>query len=49
VLLPTGPQIFGGPFTYEQCESERTKLPGSTAERMLCNRELVTPGAFGPY
>jgi hypothetical protein len=49
LILATGPQIFGGPFTYDQCELERNKLPESTAERMLCNMELTVPGPYGPY
>jgi hypothetical protein len=48
-LFVAGPRIYGGPFSYEQCEAERTKLPQSTAERMLCFRHLVAPGATGPY
>jgi hypothetical protein len=48
-LFPAGPQIYAGPFTYEQCEAERTKLPESTAVRMLCFKHLTAPGSFGPY
>jgi hypothetical protein len=49
LILASGPQIFGGPFTYDQCELKRKQLPESTAELMLCNRELVAPGPYGPY
>ena len=48
-LLAAGPQIFAGPFSYEQCEAERLKLPQSTSERMICFRQLVPPGPMGPY
>jgi hypothetical protein len=48
-LFAAGPQIFAGPFSYEQCEAERTKLPDSTAVRMLCFKHLVAPGVAGPY
>lgn len=48
-LLATGPEIFAGPFTYEQCEAERTKLADDTSRRMLCIMERVRPGTFGPY
>jgi hypothetical protein len=30
-------------MAYDQCEIERKKLPQSTAELMLCNRELMAP------
>lgn len=48
-IAATGPQIFGGPFTYEQCEVERKKLPEVTADEMLCIQEFTKPGHFGPY
>ncbi|SJZ32674.1 hypothetical protein SAMN02745126_00374 [Enhydrobacter aerosaccus] len=44
-----GPQLFGGPFTYDQCEAERMKLPQTTSDEMLCVNELVKPGKYGPY
>ncbi len=49
LISAVGPQIFGGPFTYEQCETERVKLPQTTADQMLCIKELVKPGKYGPY
>jgi hypothetical protein len=48
-LVVAGPQIFAGPMSYDQCEIERKKLPASTAENMLCIRELAPPGPNGPY
>lgn len=48
-LFVGGPQIYGGPFNYDQCEAERTKLPKQTADQMLCFRHLVAPGGTGPY
>jgi hypothetical protein len=42
-LFTISPQLFKGPMAYDQCEIERKKLPESTAERMLCNRELMAP------
>lgn len=48
-LVLTGPQIFGGPFTYDECETARKKLPDTTREQMLCIEEYTKPGKFGPY
>jgi len=48
-ILVRGPEIFAGPFTYDQCESERQKFDPATAERLLCIRELTNPGTFGPF
>jgi hypothetical protein len=42
-----GPEIFGGPFTYEQCEAERLKW--DTAWRLLCINEKTQPGPYGPF
>jgi hypothetical protein len=47
LLLVNGPEIFSGPFTYEQCEAERLKF--ETARRMLCIMEKTKPGPFGPF
>jgi len=44
-----GPEIFAGPFTYEQCEAERLKFDPPTAQRLLCIKELTKPGPYGPY
>ena len=49
LILVRGPEIFAGPFTYEQCESERLKLSPATAERLLCIHEYTNPGTFGPW
>lgn len=46
-LLATGPEIFGGPFGYEQCEAERVKY--ETAPRLLCILEKTRPGTYGPF
>jgi hypothetical protein len=48
-LLALGPEIFAGPFTYEQCEAERMKFPDNTARGLICNPERVQPGYYGPY
>ena len=48
-LLALGPEIFAGPFTYEQCEAERVKFPDDTARRLLCIPERTRPGMYGPY
>jgi len=49
LALAMGPQIFAGPFTYDQCEVERLKFDPPTAERLLCIHEYTKPGPFGPY
>jgi hypothetical protein len=48
-LVATGPQLFAGPFSYDQCEAERLKLTQPTASNMLCINELVPPPKWGPY
>jgi hypothetical protein len=49
LLLVTGPEIFAGPFTYDQCEAERMKFESTTAQRLLCILEKTRPGPYGPY
>src|SRR5262245_57532210 len=49
LFVPSGPEIFAGPFTYEQCEAERVKVPDESARRLLCIQEKSKPGPFGPY
>jgi len=49
IVLAMGPEIFAGPFTYDQCEGERTKLDPATAERLVCIHEYTNPGPYGPY
>ena len=49
LLVAMGPEIFAGPFTYEQCEVERVKFPDETARRLICNMEKTKPGMYGPY
>jgi hypothetical protein len=48
-VLARGPEIFAGPFNYDQCEIERLKFDPPTAQRLICNRVLTKPGTFGPY
>ena len=50
ITLAAGPQIFAGPFTYDQCEAKRVnEFDPATAERLLCIHEYTKPGPFGPY
>ena len=49
LALAMGPQIFAGPFTYDQCEVERLKFDPATAQRLLCIHEYTNPGKYGPY
>ena len=49
LLLVSGPEIFAGPFTYEQCEVERMKFDDPTARRLICINEKFRPGYEGPY
>lgn len=49
LIVVRGPEIFAGPFTYDQCESERLKFSPATAERLLCMHELTNPGPLGPW
>ena len=49
LVLAKGPEIFAGPFTYDQCEAERTKFDPATAVRLLCIHEYTKPGPNGPY
>ena len=48
-ILVMGPEIFAGPFTYDQCEAERLKFDPPTAQRLLCIRALTRPDTNGPY
>ena len=45
-VVAAGPEIFGGPFTYDQCEAERMKVERS--DRLLCIQEKIKPGPLGP-
>ncbi|MFI4998733.1 MAG: hypothetical protein ACHQK9_02535 [Reyranellales bacterium] len=47
LLLVSGPVIFSGPFSYDQCEAERMKA--TTPDSMYCMNEKVAPGPTGPY
>jgi hypothetical protein len=50
VTLAVGPEIFAGPFTYDQCEAKRVfEFDPATAERLICIHEYTKPGRFGPY
>jgi len=49
LLLVSGPEIFAGPFTYDQCELERVKFDPATSSRLLCINEKMNPGPYGPY
>ena len=46
-LFQVAPRIFKGPMTYEACEIERKKIPDTTGEIYLCQRELERPGPPG--
>ncbi len=48
-IVVMGPEIFAGPFTYDQCEDERLKFDPATAQRLICNKELTRPDVNGPY
>jgi hypothetical protein len=48
-MLVTGPEFFGGPFTYEQCEAKRLEFDDTTARRLLCIMEKTRPGPYGPF
>jgi hypothetical protein len=47
LIVTSGPEIFAGPFTYEQCENERVKF--ETARNLLCVMEKTKPPAQGPF
>jgi hypothetical protein len=44
-----GPRIFGGPYTYDACETKRMALDEPTAVRMLCIQEFAPIPKYGPY
>src|SRR5579872_3657406 len=35
-VLATGPEIFAGPMSYDDCEAKRTSFPPPTAVNLLC-------------
>jgi len=47
LIVAGGPQYLGGPYTYEQCEEERIKLPPETRSQLLCVRENRRPDRYG--
>ena len=44
-----GPKYFGGPYSYDECEEQRIRLPQETATQMLCIRENRKPEVYGAY
>jgi len=46
-VIAGGPGVYGGPFTYENCEVERGKQ--IKPERFLCVREIQKPTKYGFY
>ena len=44
-----GPKYFGGPYSYDECEEQRIRLPQETATQMLCVRENRKPEVYGSY
>ena len=44
-----GPKYFGGPYSYDECEEQRIRLPWETATQMLCVRENRKPEVYGSY
>ncbi len=36
LVVMGGPKVFGGPFSYDKCEEERTRLGPEVATEMLC-------------
>jgi hypothetical protein len=48
-IVIRGPEIFAGPFSYDQCEAERLKFDPPTAQRLICIRELTKPSINGPF
>ena len=49
MLVLGGPKYFGGPYSYDECEEQRIRLPKETATQMLCIRENRKPEVYGAY
>jgi hypothetical protein len=49
LLVLGGPKYYGGPFSYDDCEEQRIRLPAETATQMLCIRENRRPEVYGAY
>jgi len=49
IIVGGGPKVFGGPFPYEKCEEERTKLGPITSPEMLCVNHPGPPKKYGLY
>lgn len=43
------PAYFGGPFSYDECEEKRIKLPVEVGTQLLCVRENRKPDRYGFY
>jgi hypothetical protein len=49
LIVTMGPEIFAGPFSYEDCEAKRTSLPPDAAVNLICIMEKTKPSKSGPY
>lgn len=49
IIVGGGPKVFGGPFTYDKCEEERTKLGPIVSPEMLCVYHAGPPKKYGLY
>jgi hypothetical protein len=47
LIVVGGPEIFAGPFGYDECEAQRVSF--ETASRLLCVLEKTKPGSLGPF
>ena len=46
-VIGGGPRMYGGPYSYDQCEDERKKT--DVPNRLLCVNETKQPQKFGFY
>jgi hypothetical protein len=49
LLVLGGPKVFGGPFSYDKCEEERTKVGGDASTDLLCVNHPGKPTKYGLY
>ena len=49
IIVGGGPQVFGGPFSYDKCEEERIKLGPVVSPEMLCVNHPGPPKKYGLY
>ena len=49
IIVGGGPKVFGGPYTYDKCEEERTKLGLQVSPEMLCVNHPGPPKKYGLY